>query len=254
MERLWYIKCCRLFEQLTPAQLARLERRARVRRFPKNTPVYLPSDAADGVLLLAEGRVKLCSITSDGKQAILAFIEAGELFGELSLVGEAKREEHAETVDASTVILLPGNAVSSLMAESPELTFGVTKLIGWRRKRVERRLRSLLFRSNRERLVQLLLDLAEQYGETAPEGVRLSIKLSQQDLASIIGATRETVTVLLGELQLDGLLKVARQRVVIRDLKRLAERVGTAPPSIPETTPARPAGVFVPPLPLRQKP
>lgn len=254
MERLWYIKRCRLFEKLTPQQLARLERRARVRRFPKRTPVYLPTDAADGVLLLAEGRVKLCSVTPEGKQAILAFIEAGELFGELSLVGEAEREEHAETVDASTVILLPGDELSSLMTESAQLTLGVTKLIGWRRKRVERRLKTLLFRSNRERLVHLLLDLAEQYGTAAPEGVLLSIKLSQQDLASIIGATRETVTVLLGELQLDGLLKVTRQRVVIRDPKRLAECVGTRPPKIPEPTSAPQTGMAVAPLPLRQRP
>lgn len=69
---------------------------------PAGTPIYLPSDAADGVLLLAEGRVKLCSNTPEGKQAILAFIEAGELFGELALLGDAERDEHAETLLAST--------------------------------------------------------------------------------------------------------------------------------------------------------
>jgi hypothetical protein len=78
------------------------------------------------------------------------------------------------------------------------------------------------------------LDLAEQYGESTPEGVLLAVKLSHQDLASIIGATRETVTVLLGELQLEGMLKVARQRLVIRDLPRLARCVDLAPPSLPE--------------------
>lgn len=239
MERLWYIKNCRLFEMLAPDQLARLERRARLRRFPKKSVVYLPADASDGVLLLAEGRVKLCSLTGDGKEAILAFIEAGEIFGELSLVGESVRDEYAETVAASTVILIPRAEVEGLMAEAPQLALGVTKLIGWRRRRIERRLKTLLFRSNRDRVTHLLLDLAEQYGQAIPEGVLLAVKLSHQDLASIIGATRETVTVLLGELQLDGLVKVSRQRLVIRDMRRLAASVDVTPPKLAEQ-PLRP--------------
>jgi CRP/FNR family cyclic AMP-dependent transcriptional regulator len=229
----WYIKNCRLFERLTADQFARLEQRARVRRFPKNTPVYLPSDAATGVFLLAEGRVKLCSSTPDGKQAILAFIEPGELFGELALLDESEREEHAETMAASTLVLLPGDALQQLMNESPQLALGVTKLIGLRRRRIERRLKSLLFRSNRDRLIHLLLDLAAQYGQEAEDGILLSIPLSHQDLASIIGATRETVTTLLGELQLERFIKVARQRLVVRDLKRLAACVEVRPPALP---------------------
>jgi CRP-like cAMP-binding protein len=232
-EHVWYIKNCRLFERLTTEQFAQLELRARVRRFPKGTPIYLPSDAGNSVFLLAEGRVKLCSITPDGKQAILAFIEPGELFGELALLEESEREEYAETMAASTLVLLPGDALEQLMKESPQLALGVTKLIGIRRKRIERRLKSLLFRSNRDRLVQLLLDLASQYGQVSADGILLSIPLSHQDLACIIGATRETVTTLLGELQLERLIKVARQRLVVRDLKRLAACVQVGPPVLP---------------------
>ncbi len=241
-DQVWYIKNCRLFEQLTAEQFARLEQRARVRRFPKNTPVYLPSDSSDGVFLLAEGRVKLCSITPDGKQAILAFIEPGELFGELALVEDSEREEHAETMAVSTLVLLPREALQQLMSESPHLALGVTKLFGLRRKRIERRLKSLLFRSNRDRLIHLLLDLTAQYGRDSEDGVLLSIPLSHQDLASIIGATRETVTTLLGELQLERLLKVARQRLVIRDLQRLAACIEVRPPALP-AEPVRPPAI-----------
>lgn len=254
MERHWYIKHCRLFETLTPDQLARLERRARMRQFPKHAAVYLPMDAADGVLLLAEGRIKLCSLTAEGKQAILAFIEAGELFGELALLGDSVRDEHAETVVPSTVILLPRDELEGLMTESPQLALGVTRLIGWRRKRIERRLKTLLFRSNRQRVIHLLLELAEQYGQPTADGVVLAVKLSHQDLASIIGATRETVTVLLGELQLEGMLKVARQRLVIRELPRLAACVDAMPPRLPEMAASRGGIPPVKPASIRERP
>lgn len=236
-DRIWYIKNCRLFERLSLEQLGRLERRARIRKFPKNTPIYFPSDEADSVLLLAQGRVKLCSYTEDGKQAILAFIEPGEVFGELSLLGEPQRNEHAETMQASTVVLLPGEVVTELMLESPQLSLGVTKLIGLRRRRIEQRLKSLLFRSNRERLVHLFLELAEQYGTSRPDGVHINIRLSHQDLASVIGTTRETMTVLIGELKSAGLVHVERQRYRIPDAERLANSVGTNAPAVSEKPP-----------------
>ncbi len=165
----------------------------------------------------------MCSTTPEGKQSILAFIEPGELFGELSLIESGNREERAEASLKSSVIAIPGDALRELMEESPQLSIGVTKLIGLRRKRVERRIRSLLFRNNRDRLTHLLVELAEQYGKATSEGIELSIRLSHQDLASIIGATRETVTTLLGEMQSEGLLIIKRQRLTLLDLRRLAQ-------------------------------
>lgn len=231
-ERLWYLKQCDLFQQLGPEQIAALEPRCRVRVFPRSSPIYLPSDHANGVLLLAEGRVKIGSFTEDGKQAILAFIEPGELFGELVLMGSPQREEYAEAVEKSTIVLIPSDAIEQLLLENPQLSLGITRLIGLRRRRIERRLKYLLFRSNRERMVHLLLELAEQYGRESPAGLELRIKLSHQDLANIIGSTRETVTVVLGELQSEGLLELGRRKIIVKDLARLAGSVGVAvPPS-----------------------
>lgn len=231
-ERLWYLKSCDLFQQLSSEQLSTLESRCRVRKYPRSSPIYLPSDHADGVLLLADGRVKIGSFTEEGKQTILAFIEPGEVFGELSLMGTAEREEYAEAVDKSTIILIPNDAVQQLLAENPSVSLGITKLFGLRRQRVERRLKYLLFRSNRERLVHLLVELAEQYGKQTSEGLELRIKLSHQDLASIVGSTRETVTVVLGELQSEGQLKLGRRKIILTDLAKLAASVNIASPAL----------------------
>lgn len=223
-EELWYLKQCDLFRRLGPEQLARLEPQCRSRTFRRGEPVYLPAEAAEAAMVLAEGRVKIGSLTSDGKQTILAFIEPGELFGELEALDGGAREEFAEAAEKSTVVLLPAEALRQLVETDPSLALGVTKLIGLRRRRVERRLKSLLFRSNRQRLVSLLLELADQYGQPSvePPGTRLGIKLSHQDMASVIGSTRETVTVVLGELQSEGLLTVGRRKIVLADLALLA--------------------------------
>jgi CRP-like cAMP-binding protein len=105
--------------------------------------------------------------------------------------------------------------------------------MGLRRQRVERRLKSLLFRSNRERLIYLLLELAEKYGRTNPDGLLIGIKLSHQELANMIGSTRETVTVLLGELQSEGLLAIQRRQVILRNPTRLADSIDVPAPTLP---------------------
>ena len=235
-EKIWHLKSCDLFERLGADELKGLEMRCQARKFPRGSPIYLPADNADGVLLLTSGRVKICSFSTDGKQAILTFIEPGELFGELAMLDQETREEYAEATETCTLLLIPADAVQDLMAKHADVSLGVTKLFGMRRQRIERRLKYLLFRSNRERLVHLLLELAERYGSRTANGVALGIKLSHQDLANIIGSTRETVTVVLGELQNEGSLKLGRRKIVLTNLDRLAQSVQVSPPRI-----ARPA-------------
>ena len=231
-EKIWHLKQCDLFQHLAPDELRLLESRCRIRKVPRGSPIYLPADDADGVLLVTSGRVKICGFSVDGRQSILAFIEPGELFGELAVLDESARDEYAEAVEASSVILIPADEIRRLMAAHAEVSLGVTKLVGLRRRRIERRLKYLLFRSNRERLIHLLLELAEQYGFETADGIALRIKLSHQDLANIIGSTRETVTVVLGELQNEGSLRLGRRKIVLRDVNRLARIVSTTPPQL----------------------
>ncbi len=250
-QQFWHIRNCSLFSRLTDQQLQRLERAARQRKYPKGSTVYLPADAADSALLLADGRVRLSSTTFEGKQSILAFIEAGELFGELSVIDAGEREERAEAVVNSVIFLIPGNDLRSLMEESAALSLGITKLIGLRRKRIERRLKNLLFHSNRERLTHLLSELTEQYGVATTEGIEIGLRLSHQDMAAVIGATRETVTTLLGDMQHEGLLKISRQKLVLLDVPKLLQnsdssRGGLASPKGSERQPGAAAPRITP--------
>ncbi len=232
-QKFWFLKNCDLFRRLSPEQIEQVESRSRVREFQRGEVIYLPSDASDSLVLLTSGRVKIYHLTADGKEAVIGLIDPGELFGELAVFENGPREEFAETMEKSTAVLIPSTIVHQLMHDHPTVTLGVTKLMGLRRRRVERRLKSLLFRSNRERVVCLLLELAEKYGQATTDGVRLSIRLSHQELANIIGTTRESVTMLLGELQSEGMITIERRRIIVRNLRRLADSIGAVPPELP---------------------
>jgi CRP-like cAMP-binding protein len=243
MKQYWHIRNCSLFQKLKADELQKLEEQSRFKQFTKGCAIYLPMDYGESAFLLAGGRIRICTTTPDGKQAIQGFIEPGELFGELALVEPGVREERAEAVVDSCVYLLPGKTFQELMESSTTLSLGVSKLIGLRRKRVERRLRSLLFHSNRDRLGHLLIDLLEQYGQQTSEGIILGIKLSHQDLSAIIGATRETVTNVLGEFQSAGYLRISRQKIMFTDLRGLAESLGLVVPKLPSTMQGKTAGL-----------
>ena len=128
-------------------------------------------------------------------------MEPGEIFGELALVGGNSKDEHAEATEATTLIAIGVNDLQAILHKYSSVSFAITKLIGHRRLKIERRLKNLLFRTNRERIVHLILELTETYGEQTEDGINLGIKLSHQEIASLIGSTRETVTVVLGQIQ-----------------------------------------------------
>jgi len=220
-ETLWFLKRCPLFERLTPAECRRLESRALVRAFARHEVIYFPTELGQSVLLLTRGRVKIKTVTPDGRETILAFIEAGEIFGELALLDGAPRDEYAEAVEPAQVLAIPREELLWLMERRPYVALHITKLLGFRRRRIENRLRNILFRSNRERTVALLLELTESHGEPAGRGWEIRLQLSHQELANLIGATRETVTLTLGQLQREGLIEVNRRRIRVLERDRL---------------------------------
>lgn len=120
-----------------------------------------------------------------------------------------------------------------LMAVRADVALGITKMIGLRRQRIERRLKNLLFLSNRERLVHLLIDLAEQFGLHTDDGIQLRVKLSHQDMANLIGSTRETVTVTLGQLKSEGSVDGGRRKILLTNPERLARSVNRRSPREP---------------------
>jgi CRP-like cAMP-binding protein len=240
-EKLWYLKRSEFFEQLSPEEITRIESQSRMQTLPRKGLVYLPSDSSDAVFLLTKGRIKLYNLTAEGKETVLAFIEPGEIFGELSLLNPGQREEFAEAMSTSTIVMISGEVIRNLMESRPSLTIQLTRLMGLRRQRIERRLKSLLFRSNRERLVYLLLELAARYGERAEEGIALSIRLSHQELSSVIGSTRETVTVLLGELQHERSLIIKRRQIILTNLRQLASSIDEVPPEVERLIEKQPA-------------
>lgn len=213
--KLWYLKRIDLFRDLSEVELQEIDRISRMITVKKGQPLYLPGDPGTSVFLLKVGRVKLSRLSPEGKEFILDLIEPGEIFGELSLVGEGPQETIAETLEDSLLCIIQRGDFEALLRRKPDLALRVTKFIGLRRKRIESRLEDLVFKDIPGRLAALLLQLAKDYGVLDRRGILLGIKLSQRELANLIGASREMVNHALSEFRRKRLIDVEGRQIVI---------------------------------------
>lgn len=209
------LRKCASLKSLAPTQLLRLAECCRIESLPRGAYVYRTADQSQHVYLLASGQVRIAHINEGGKQSILLLVLPSKLFGELAICNTGLREECCEVIEDSTVVAIPAITLRELMRENVNLSFDMLTLFGVRRRRIETRLKSVLFQSNRQRLIQLLLELAEDYGTPQGNGIRIALGLSHQELGSLIGATREAITIILGQLRNERMLSINRQEIVI---------------------------------------
>lgn len=216
----------RIFSGLSDEQLQELSRHASWGSVREKSPLGLPNLGASVVYFLISGRAKVCHAMDGTKQPILYFVNQGELIGEQAILfGDLDQDDSVESVEPCQVASLPTKLLRRYVLQEPAFCMDLAELIGRRRLLVEQRIRHTMFLSNRIRVAHLLLDLAEHAGNTG-QSAELGMKLSHQDLANLVGSTRETVTVVLGQMQSEGLLTIHRRRITLRDTARLAEEVG----------------------------
>ncbi|MBI3989202.1 MAG: Crp/Fnr family transcriptional regulator [candidate division NC10 bacterium] len=213
--KLWYLKRFDLFAGMSEEELKELDRISRMVVVKKGQPLYLPDDPGTSVFLLKSGRIKISRISRDGKEFILDIVEPGEIFGEMSIVDEGPQSTTGETLEDSSLCVIPKAEFQGLLQRRPDLAFKVTKLIGLRRKKIESRLEDLVFKDVPGRLATLLLQLARDYGVPDSRGILLRIKLSQREIANLIGASREMVNHTLTEFRRRGFIDLEGRRLII---------------------------------------
>ncbi|MBI3809035.1 MAG: Crp/Fnr family transcriptional regulator [Nitrospirae bacterium] len=206
--KLWYLKHIKLFSGLSQAELQEMERITRMQEIKKKQPIYLPGDPATTVYLLKKGRVKITSSAPSGKEVTFEILEAGEIFGELEVLEDSPRETQAEALDDALICAIRREDFDRYLREHPNLSVKLTKLIGLRLRKIQTRVEDLVFRDAPARLAHLLLELSKTDG--APDGasIRLHARLTHQEMANLIGCSRETVSTILGQFRDQSLIRI----------------------------------------------
>lgn len=223
--KLWYLKHIKLFSGLSPSEIQEMERITRMQEIKKKQPVYLPGDPANTVYLLKKGRVKIASSAPSGKEVTFEILEAGEIFGLLETLDDSPRETLAEALDDALICAIRREDFDRYLREHPDMTVKLTKLIGLRLRKIQNRVEDLVFRDVPARLAHLLLELSKTDGAPDEAGIRLQARLTHQEMANLIGCSRETVSTILGQFRDQSLIRIDGRSIMVLNphgLSRLA--------------------------------
>jgi CRP-like cAMP-binding protein len=197
---------------------------AAMRDVPKNQILYFSEDSANSVYLLKKGKVKVSILSPDGREVILAFLGPGEVFGELSLTGQEKREEIAEVTEDAVICRIEIHDFESMMEKNPKFNLQVTKLIGFRLKKIQNRLENLIFKTAEQRVKSFIRETVLEFGReiAGDQNQRVvELKLTQEDIAKLTATSRQTVTTVFSDLEKKGIIKYDRKRIFVKDMKAL---------------------------------
>jgi CRP/FNR family cyclic AMP-dependent transcriptional regulator len=213
-----------LFAALDAESAASLEATMTRRTLARGHAVFREGDAGDRLFVILDGKVKISRAAADGRENLLAVLGTAEMFGELSLFDPGPRTASATTVTASTLASLDHDDLRPLLIERPGVAVQLLKALAQRLRRTNEAMADLVFTDVPGRVAKALLDLSAKFGVPEDGNTRVRHDLTQEELAQLVGASRETVNKALSEFAHRGWLQVDGRSVLLLEPDRLARR------------------------------
>jgi CRP-like cAMP-binding protein len=222
-ERADAIRNSEIGADLAEETIARLAAASTAYDFRRRRFVYRAGDAADALYLVARGRVKLCRVEpGTDREAVIDILPTGALFGEFALFSTGAHQMSAAAFENARALRIPAGEFLLAMGESRELNHHTLRLLGQRLSRSERRVADFALDAIPARLEKLLAELSERYGREEPGGVLIDIALPHREIASIVGSTRESVTVRLNDLRRAGVIDFVDRKILLKHPPEMA--------------------------------
>lgn len=223
-QSLWYLENIDVTGLFCPKKVGRGEMEQHSHKvFKKGEYIYLPDEQADRLYFLTEGRVKIGSYADSGKEITKAILNKGEVFGELSLIGEEKRRDFAYAMEDTSLCILTVTDMKSLMRDHNALSLFLMKIMGSRMLEMEQRLEALVFKDSRTRIIEFLHSLAANKGQRVGYEQVVRKFMTHQEIANLTATSRQTVTTVLNDLRNKNILTFDRRRLLVRDMELLAK-------------------------------
>ncbi|HEX8970514.1 Crp/Fnr family transcriptional regulator [Oryzihumus sp.] len=218
------VKKAPLFAALDDEAASALQQSMTSSRLERGDILFHEGDQGDRLYVIREGKIKLGRTSSDGRENLLAILGPGEMFGELSLFDPGPRTATATAVAETQLIGLGHDNLQTFLSNRPEVAATLLAALARRLRRTNETLADLVFTDVPGRVAKALLDLSSRFGRPAEEGILVAHDLTQEELAQLVGASRETVNKALADFATRGWIKLEARAVVLIDVERLKRR------------------------------
>jgi len=212
-----------LLRHLSDDELDELVRYARAQRHAKGEMIFRKWTPGTGMMAVASGRVKICSVSMDGKEFVLNFVNPGEIFGEIALLDGEDRTADATALEDTEVVVLERRDFMPFLERHPRTCIKLLGVLCRRLRHTNELIEDTLFLNVAGRLAKRLVRFARVYGKQLPDGILIPLKLSQREIAALIGVTRESINKQLRAWQEARCIRVDRGLITITDMAALEE-------------------------------
>lgn len=193
-------------------------------RMERGDELFHEGDPGDRLYVITEGKVKLGRTSSDGRENLLAILGPGEMFGELSLFDPGPRTATATAVAETQLVGLTNDQLHAYLSRHPNVALTLLAALARRLRRTNENVADLVFTDVPGRVAKALLELSGRFGRPVEEGILVAHDLTQEELAQLVGASRETVNKALADFATRGWIKLEARAVLLLDLDRLRRR------------------------------
>jgi CRP/FNR family cyclic AMP-dependent transcriptional regulator len=225
MESLSILKNVPLLQFLSDADLAQLSLSLRVQRLRKKHALFRKGDEGTALYIIRKGKVKIVLPSKVGEEVILTIFSEGDFLGEMSLLDEKPRSADAVAMEESEVYVLNRTDFLSFLQENENAIKCILSCLSERLRKTDDLLEDASFLSVSARLAKKLVELGREFGVKEKDVVRIGLRLTQQDMADLVGTTRESINKELRVLREKGLVSMESGYIRLLDLERLKRRV-----------------------------
>lgn len=215
-----YIRDVPLLARLPDDDVSLLASRGRVRRYNAGNTIFHEGDPGDALYVVVDGRVRITRLSGSGSEATLAIVGKGDCFGEFALLDSRPRSATATAQVPTRTFVVSREDFRDWVRQRPEASLALLETLSLRLRRTDEAITDLMFLDLPHRLAKHLLGLAASLGETPP-GRRTRIQVTQGELASMLGVSRESVNKQLNQFSRDGWITISRGAVTIDDAEAL---------------------------------
>jgi CRP/FNR family transcriptional regulator, cyclic AMP receptor protein len=210
-----------LFRQLAPGERSALIARAHIRNFTAGDTIFLMGSLHDSMMAIIHGEVKISMASPDGKEVVLAILRAGEVFGEIAMLDGKPRSADATALTACTLAILNRHDVLAALKRNPAAWLGLVEVLCSRLRQTDEHLVEVALLGLPARLAKALLRVMAEQGARAKNAAAADIRLSQSELANMVGAARENVNKCLHEWQRAGIIRMERRIITVAECAKL---------------------------------
>ena len=213
-----------LFTALDDASATTLRASMKEVKVSKGNTLFKEGDDGDRLFVVVDGKLKLGTSSGDGRENLLSILGPGDMFGELSLFDPGPRTATATAVTDSKLLSLANDQVIGWVTAHPEVSLHLLGRLAQRLRRTNEVLADLVFADVPGRVAKAIMDLGEKFGVKKDDGLHVNHDLTQEELAQLVGASRETVNKALADFSARGWVRLEPRAVVVLDYERLSKR------------------------------